>query len=58
MAAESLSSDLPEAPVERPTRPVEDEVAFGPGAETVLTVAFAVAAVLFVSFVAVATGIV
>ena len=58
MSVENLSPDLPEAIVDEPGRSIEDEVASSRSTETALTVVFTVAAVLSVSFVAVATGIV
>ncbi len=53
------STDMPAALIEQPTQAVvQAQSAKGDWAETALTLLFAAAAVLFVSFVAVVTGLV
>jgi hypothetical protein len=53
------STDMPAAPENSPADDIaEDQTAFGQWAETALTVLFTAVAVLFVSFVAVVTGLV
>jgi len=58
MSMESFSPDVPAALADEPAQAVEDQAGLGRWAETALTIAFATAAVLLVSFVAVATGLV
>jgi len=54
-----MSTDMPNAPVDEPAEPaVEAPSAAREWAETALTVTFTAAAVLFVSFLAVVTGLV
>ena len=54
-----MSTDLPAAPVDRPAEAVAESVSKKTQwAETALTVLFTASAVLFVSFLAVVTGLV
>jgi hypothetical protein len=59
MSADGIPTDLPDALVEEAAEAgAEDPSATSAWAETALTVVFSAAAVLFVSFIAVATGLV